>query len=431
MMKRWAKNNIEAFELANKYIPGGVSSPVRSFYQVGGVPFFVSRAKSSKIYDIEGKEYIDYVMSWGALILGHSNSDVISAVKEQIYYGTTYGAPTEIEYILAKTISECIPSMEMIRFVNSGTEACMSAVRLARAFTGKSKVIKFEGCYHGHADYFLVSAGSGVANLQVPSSRGVTENLIKDTIVLPFNDVEKFLNTVETEDGISCIIVEPIPANMGVVIPKKGFLETLQRVCKEKNILLIFDEVITGFRFGLCGVQDIIGIKPDITCLGKIIGGGFPLACFGGRRDIMKLLAPLGEVYQAGTLSGNPIAVVAGIKTLELLKKLDYRYLESISVDLVEGIRDILSKKFKNSNTKVVINRFRSLFSVFFSQGESVENFSDVRNSDKGLFSKFFHHLLKNGVFIPPSVFETFFISFSHTRKDIQKTLDVVLSLDF
>lgn len=428
-MIKWARTNKEAFEEAKKYIPGGVSSPVRSFYQVGGIPFFVSRAKGSKIYDIEENEYIDYVMSWGALILGHANDEVIDSIKSQVEYGTTYGATTELEYILAKMISSYIPSMEMIRFVNSGTEACMSTVRLARAFTGKNKIIKFEGCYHGHADYFLVSAGSGVANMPNPSSKGIPTNMLKDTILVPFNDTEKFIEVVEKNKDIACVIVEPIPANMGVVLPKEGFLETISKYCKDKNILLIFDEVITGFRFGMCGVQDLLGIKPDITCLGKIVGGGFPLACFGGRKEIMSLLAPLGQVYQAGTLSGNPIAVSAGIKTLEILKKLDYTYLDKLSSKLSQQIKIILSKNIKNK--KIVINRFRNLLSIFFSDKEEISNFSDAINSDKKMFSSFFHHLLRNGIFIPPSMFEAWFLSFSHTENDIEKTLKAIDSFVF
>lgn len=427
MKNNFFRSNLEAFENSKKYIPGGVSSPVRSFYQVGGIPIFVSKARGSKIHDIEGKTYIDYIMSWGALILGHSYRKVINAVKKYIQRGTSYGLPTEVEYALAKTISELIPSVDMVRFVSSGTEACMSAVRLARGFTGKSKVIKFEGCYHGHADYFLVSAGSGVANIPTSTSKGVPGSLIQDTIILPFNDEEAFLKTVDKEKDIACVIIEPIPANMGVVIPKDGFLKLIRDICSDRGIILIFDEVITGFRFGACGVQDLLGIKPDLTCLGKIVGGGFPLACFGGRRDIMSLLAPLGDVYQAGTLSGNPIAVIAGLTTLSILKTMDYSYLEKIANMLVQAVKDI-SRSINTGKIKLVVNQFKSLFSIFFSEKDHIRNFTDAKSSSKELYSRLFHNLLKRGILIPPSLFEGWFVSFAHTQKDIELTISALHS---
>ena len=425
------KSNKEIFEKACKYIPGGVSSPVRAFHQVGGTPIFVKKGKGCKIVDIEEKEYIDYIMSWGAIILGHSNKSVIKSVSKQIKIGTTYGISTEMEYILAKMISELVPSMEMVRFVNSGTEACMSAIRLARAFTGKEKIIKFEGCYHGHADYFLVSAGSGVASMTKPSSKGIPQNIIKDTIILPFNDKEAFIKTVEREKNISCVIIEPIPANMGVILPQEGFLETVANVCKDKNILLIFDEVITGFRFGPYACQSIFGIKSDLTCLGKIVGGGFPLACFGGKREIMSLLAPIGEVYQAGTLSANPVALSAGITTLSIIKKKDYSYLEKLSSILSENLKTILQKKLNNTGINVIVNRFKTIFSVFFSNKDKIVNFSDAVQSDKKYFSKFFNDLRKNGILIPPSQFESWFLSFSHSEKEINTTLQAIEKVEF
>lgn len=427
MRTSFFRSNLEAFENAKKYIPGGVSSPVRSFYQVGGVPIFVSKAKGSRIHDIEGKTYIDYIMSWGALILGHSYKKVINNVKKYIHRGTSYGLPTELEYALAKTISEHIPSVEMVRFVSSGTEACMSAVRLARGFTGRKKVIKFEGCYHGHADYFLVSAGSGVANIPTSTSKGVPTSLIEDTIILPFNDEEAFLKTINKEKDIACVIVEPIPANMGVMIPKDGYLKLIRDVCSDRGIVLIFDEVINGFRFGVCGVQDLLGIKPDLTCLGKIVGGGFPLACFGGRRDIMSLLAPVGDVYQAGTLSGNPVAVIAGLTTLSILKTMDYTYLEKIANTLVQAVKDI-SRRINTGKIKLVVNQFKSLFSIFFSEKEEVRNFTDAKSSSKELYSKLFHNLLKRGILIPPSIFEGWFVSFAHTQRDIELTASALQS---
>ncbi len=429
-MKKLVRSNKYIFEEACKYIPGGVSSPVRSFYQVGGIPVFAKKGKGSKLVDVEGNEYIDYIMSWGALILGHSNTKVIGYVKKQIFNGTTFGLATELEVILAKMISEFIPSMEMVRFVNSGTEACMSAIRLARAYTGKDKIIKFEGCYHGHADYFLLSSGSGVASMSRPSSMGVPQSIINDTIILPFNDIDAFVNTIESRNDIACVILEPIPANMGVVLPKDDFLVSISKVCKDRGILLIFDEVITGFRFGLCGVQDIFGIKPDITCLGKIIGGGFPLAAFGGRKDIMSLLAPLGNVYQAGTLSGNPVAVSAGIATLSALKDKDYEYLEELVSYLCDSLASILSRKLKNKGINVVVNRFKSIFSVFFSRKDEIANFRDVIECDRKIFSHFFHHLLNNSVVIPPSQFEAWFISFSHSKNDVEKTLKAIDSFN-
>ncbi|MCX8096447.1 MAG: glutamate-1-semialdehyde 2,1-aminomutase [Spirochaetes bacterium] len=427
MKNNFFRSNLEAFENSKEYIPGGVSSPVRSFYQVGGIPIFVSKAKGSKIHDIEGKTYIDYIMSWGALILGHSYRKVINTVKKYIHRGTSYGLPTEVEYALAKTISELIPSVDMVRFVSSGTEACMSAVRLARGFTGKSKIIKFEGCYHGHADYFLVSAGSGVANIPTSTSKGVPSSLIQDSIILPFNDEDAFLKTIDKEKDIACVIIEPIPANMGVVIPKDGFLKLIRDVCSNRGIILIFDEVITGFRFGVCGVQELLGIKPDLTCLGKIVGGGFPLACFGGRRDIMSLLAPLGDVYQAGTLSGNPIAVIAGLTTLSILKTMDYSYLEKIANMLVQAVKDI-SRSINTGKIKLVVNQFKSLFSIFFSEKDHIRNFTDVKSSSKELYSKLFHNLLKRGILIPPSLFEGWFVSFAHTQKDIELTISALHS---
>ncbi|MFN4245230.1 MAG: glutamate-1-semialdehyde 2,1-aminomutase [Brevinematia bacterium] len=431
MNSRGFKSNKEVFEESKKYLPGGVSSPVRSFYQVGGIPIFVKRGYGSKIVDVENNKYVDYIMSWGALILGHAHKDVVDSVKRQVRYGTTYGLTTEFEYILAKMISECIPSIEMVRFVNSGTEACMSAIRLARAFTGRNKIIKFEGCYHGHADYFLLSAGSGVAAMPKPSSRGIPDSVVNDTILLPFNDLPKFQEVIENTKDIACVILEPIPANMGVVLPVDNFVQNVSKMCMEKGILLIFDEVITGFRFGSYGVQNLLNVKPDITCLGKIIGGGFPLACFGGRRDIMSILAPSGDVYQAGTLSGNPIAVVAGITTLSIIKKLDYRYLEDLVKALSDGLQTILSKKLRNKGVNVLVNRFKTIFSVFFTQRDKVLNFSDAMTSDRKIFSEFFHKLLNSGIIIPPSPFESWFLSFSHSQKDIDITLKVVDSMDF
>jgi len=400
--------NYKLFCEAKKYIPAGVNSPVRSFYAVGGVPLFIKKGKGSKIYDVSGKQYIDYCMSWGALILGHSHPEVVNAVKKVVENGTSFGAPTQLEIQLVKEICKAFTSIEILRLVNSGTEACMSAIRLARGYTGRNKIIKFAGCYHGHADYLLVKAGSGMKTFALASSSGVPKDFIKHTFVLPYNDldaVEKI--TKKYHKDIACIIVEPIAANMGVVLPKEGFLRGLREICDYYKIVLIFDEVITGFRVAYGGAQELFKIKADLTCLGKIIGGGFPIGAFGGKKEIMSCLTPIGNVYQAGTLSGNPVSVTAGLVTLKILSnKKIYDLLEKKTKLLCDGIKENLKK----SKIDVIINQVGSMFTVFFSNDKQ--------------YAKIFHKILKRGIYFPPSQYEACFVSLAHTDEDIEKTID-------
>lgn len=408
------------FKKAKKYIPGGVNSPVRAYKAVGGDPLFIEKAKGSKIYDVDGNEYIDYVMSWGALILGHAYSEVIEAVKAAINRGTSFGAPTEVETELAKLIIQAVPSMELVRFVNSGTEAAMSAIRLARAYTKRDKILKFEGCYHGHADSLLAKAGSGVATLGIPNSPGVTKGSAADTIVLSYNDVESLKEIMERSgEEIACVIVEPIAGNMGVIPPKPGFLQTLRSITRKFKILLIFDEVISGFRAAYGGAQTLYNVTPDLTCLGKIIGGGFPVGAYGGKREIMEYIAPLGPVYQAGTLSGNPVAMTAGLQTLKILSDENiYKSLEAKAVILDEG--------FKENAKKIGISAFHarvgSLLSVFFTDKE-VYDYKTAKTSDLNSYAVYFKEMLKQGIYLAPSQFEAMFLSASHTLEDIEKTL--------
>ncbi len=416
--------NIDLYNESMKYIPGGVNSPVRAFKSVGGIPFFVSKAKGSKLYDIEGNQYIDYVCSWGPLILGHSNSKIIKEVKTAIENGTSYGAPTEQEVKLAKKICEAIPSIKKIRLVNSGTEATMSAIRLARGFTGRKKIVKFEGCYHGHVDSLLVSAGSGSTTFGTPTSLGVMEEIIRNTLIAKFNDINYLKELIKKNyKEISAIIIEPIPGNMGLVLPKEGFLEEIKLLCLKYDILLIFDEVITGFRLLYGGAQNLYNITPDLTCLGKIIGGGFPIGAFGGREDIMDFLSPEGKVYQAGTLSGNPVAVTAGLATLSLLEKNKniYQKLKTKTKYFCSEIVN-LSEKY-NLNLKV--NQIGSMFTVFFNEKEVVD-YETAKLSDTNKYSKFFHFLLNEGIYFPPSQFETCFVSSSHSTEDIEVSIEVI-----
>jgi len=415
------KNSISLFEKAKKYIPGGVNSPVRAFGAVGSTPIFISRSSGSSIYDVEGRKYIDYVSSWGPMILGHSHPAVIYAIKQAAERGTSYGAPTDAETGMAELITGAFPSVEMVRMVSSGTEAAMSAIRLARGCTKREKIIKFEGCYHGHADSLLVKAGSGVATLGIPGSPGIPEKLAELTITLPFNNMEEVESTVDLYgDDIACIIVEPVPGNMGVVSPVPGFLEGLREITSRRDILLIFDEVISGFRLTYGGFQNIAGIKPDLTCLGKIIGGGLPVGAFGGRKDIMERLAPTGPVYQAGTLSGNPLAMAAGIATLKILKEdAGYRELDRKADHLCREMKRLFDRK----GTPVCINRVGSMFTIFFTRGE-VFDFESAGKSDTKLFAAYFREMLKNGINIPPSQFEASFLSLAHTDEDIERTLN-------
>lgn len=415
------KKSKACFSEAKKFIPGGVNSPVRAFKAVGMGPLFIERAKGAYIYDADGNKYIDYVLSWGPMILGHADKRVIRAVTAAAKKGTSFGAPTKREVELARLITGAYPSIERVRLTSSGTEAAMSAVRLARGFTGKEKIIKFEGCYHGHFDGLLVKAGSGAATFGVASSAGVNKSFARDTIALPFNDIVTFEEAVRKEKAnLACVIVEPVPANMGVVLPKPGFLEGLRKITQENNILLIFDEVITGFRVALGGAQEIFGIKPDLTILGKIIGGGFPVGAFGGRREIMDYLSPDGPVYQAGTLSGNPVAVEAGINTIKiLLKDKVYGKLEASSANLEAGFKEIIAHR----GHKITLNRFGSMFTLFFTGKKQVVDYKDACGCDLGRFSRFFRRMLAQKIYFAPSQFEANFISTKHIAADIKKTL--------
>jgi glutamate-1-semialdehyde 2,1-aminomutase len=408
------------FLRAQKTIPGGVNSPVRAFRSVGGDPRFIASGSGSHIKDVDGATYIDYVGSWGPLILGHAPAAVKSVLLKQIPLGTSFGASTENEVVLAEMICRAMPSVEKVRLVNSGTEATMSAIRLARAFTGRYKIIKFDGCYHGHADVFLVKAGSGVATLGLPDSPGVPPQDSELTISVPFNDIERVQQTLEVNRSeIAAVIVEPVVGNMGTVPSAKGFLQRLRKLTREHGALLIFDEVMTGFRLAYGGAQGLFKVKPDLTCLGKIIGGGLPVGAYGGNKEMMKWIAPEGPVYQAGTLSGNPLAVAAGIVTLEALKKPGtYRKLERLSSDLVNG----LTRAAQEVGVPVQINRVGSMFTVFFTS-TPVTDFRSAKTSDGARYGRFFHTLLERGVYFPPSQFEAAFVSLAHTLKDIQATI--------
>ena len=416
------KKSKELFKKAKKLIPGGVNSPVRAFKSVGGEPLFIKKASGSKIYDADGNEYIDYVGSWGPMIVGHSNPKVVSALKKAIVNGTSYGAPTELEVQLAEMVIKAFPSIEMVRMVNSGTEATMSAIRLARAYTKRNKVIKFEGCYHGHVDSLLVKAGSGAATLGLPDSPGVPPDFAKNTITIPFNDIERVKDVLEKEgEKIACIILEPVIGNIGVVPPKNGFLQELREVTKKYGIVLIFDEVMTGFRVAYGGTQELYNIKADLTCLGKIIGGGLPVGAYGGKREIMEMVAPAGPVYQAGTLSGNPLAMTAGIETLKILSKSGvYKRLNNISEKLCKG----MEYGARESGIAVYSARVGSMFSMFFTDKEVID-YTTAKTSDINRFSKYFSLMLKGGIYLAPSQFEAGFVSLAHSDSDIDMTIEV------
>ncbi len=413
----------ELFQEAKRFLPGGVDSPVRAFKAVGGTPPFIVRGEGSRIYDADGHEFIDYVCSWGPLILGHAHPRVVEALKKAVERGTSFGAPTELEIMLAKMISAAMPSMEMVRFVNSGTEATMSALRLARAYTKRDMIIKFTGGYHGHADGLLVKAGSGVATLGIPDSPGVPSGYAGNTLTAPYNDagaVEQIFKLHPEE--IAAVIVEPVAANMGVVLPQPGFLESLRSLTSRFGSLLIFDEVITGFRVAYGGAQSLYGITPDLTCLGKIIGGGLPVGAYGGRKEIMKMMAPEGPVYQAGTLSGNPIAMTAGIETLKLLGQPGvYDQLELKASSLEKEIVKIAT----SAGATLHIARIASILTVFFT-GSPVVDYESAKKSDAALFSRFFHNLLAGGIYWPPSQFEAAFVSLAHSHEDIQLTIRAI-----
>ena len=413
----------KAFDEAKRYMPGGVNSPVRSYRSVGSNPPFISSASGSRIYDIDNNEYIDYVLSWGPMILGHANPEVVASLQEAIPRGTSYGAPTLLETELAKKIQAFMPSMEMVRLVNSGTEATMSALRVARGYTGRDRIVKFVGCYHGHSDSLLVKAGSGLATFGVPDSPGVPKGVAENTITLPYNDIDAVKQLFdEIGDTIACIIVEPVAGNMGCVPPVEGFLETLREVTKAHGALLIFDEVMCGFRASSGGAQKLYNIKPDLTCLGKIVGGGMPLAVFGGSSKIMSEVAPSGPIYQAGTLSGNPVAVTAGLATLSMLQRdpTIFKQVEDSTKALCNGLEE-LAKKY---NVPAVVQRVGSMFTLFFTD-KPVHNFDDASACNADHFKIFFHHNLSHGVYYAPSPFESNFVSMCHKGAEIDKTLAV------
>lgn len=419
-MIREHEESKKLFEEAQQSLVGGVNSPVRAFKAVGGVPIFIAKGEGCRIFDVDGNEYIDYLCSWGPLILGHAHHEVIDVICKAAKTGTSFGAVTEKEIILANMIKEAFPSVELVRLVNSGTEAAMSAVRLARAFTKRDKIIKIIGCYHGHADCFLVKAGSGLTTFGIPDSAGVMRATADATICIPFNNVVA-LEEVFKKIGVqvAALIIEPIPGNIGVVKPYKDYLKRLREITKKYGVLLIFDEVITGFRVSYGGAQEIYDVKPDLTILGKIIGGGLPVGAYGGSEEIMKLLAPVGPVYQAGTLSGNPLAVSAGIKTLEILKRpKTYESLENISAKLEDGLHKIFNK----ASIPHQINRVGSMMTLFFNSME-VTDYNSALNSDTQKYSKIFHLLLERGIYLPPSQYECMFISLAHTEADIDLTL--------
>ena len=409
---------------AQEVIAGGVNSPVRAFKAVQSLPRFIDHASGSKIYDVDGNEYIDYVLSWGPMILGHSHPRVVEAIRVAAERGTSYGAPTEAETTMGLLIKEAFPAIERIRMVSSGTEATMSAIRLARGFTGKDKIIKFDGCYHGHADSLLVQAGSGVLTLGIPGSPGVPAALASLTLSLPFNKPKTFAEAIEKYgQDVACVIIEPIPGNMGVILPEPGFLECVRNLTKQHGIVLIFDEVITGFRLTYGGCQTLKGLQPDLTCLGKIIGGGLPVGAFGGRKDIMDCLAPTGPIYQAGTLSGNPLAMVAGCATLNMLKDMrgEYDSLNAQTEDLCRTIRSL----FEQKGLPATINQAGSMFNLFFTAGP-VTDLASAQRSDGALFVRFFEEMMKRGIYLAPSAFEASFLSFAHTAADITKTLEII-----
>jgi glutamate-1-semialdehyde 2,1-aminomutase len=411
------------FERAQRSIPGGVNSPVRAFKAVGGAPLFIRKAEGSRLWDADGRGYIDYVGSWGPMILGHAWPPVLEAIAETARRGTSFGAPCALEVELAERVVRMVPSIEKVRFVSSGTEATMSALRLARGFTGRSKILKFDGCYHGHADGLLVAAGSGVATLGIPGSAGVPAGTAADTLVAPYNDLAAVDRVIAAHGAdLAAVIVEPVAGNMGCVAPREGYLPGLRDLTRKAGALLIFDEVMTGFRIALGGAQTVFGGKPDLTCLGKIIGGGLPVAAYGGRAEIMDYIAPDGPVYQAGTLSGNPLAMAAGCVTLDALARPEaYEKLEAISARLHGGLMEATS----SSDIKVTINRVGSMITLFFTPGP-VTDYASAKTSDTGLFARFFHAMLERGVYFPPAQFEAAFVSLAHSPGDIDTTVSAV-----
>lgn len=418
------KSSKEIFERAKKAIPGGVNSPVRAFQSVNKeYPIFIKKAKGCKLYDEDGNEYLDMIGSWGPMILGHNYQEVLETVKSEIENGTSFGLPTKKEVELAELVKSCYKGIDKIRLTTSGTEATMAAVRLTRAYTGKNKILKFEGCYHGHSDSLMVKAGSGLLTFEHQDSNGITEGVMKDTITLPFGDIEKIKELVEKEKDIACIIMEPIPANMGLVETDKKYLQEVRDLTQKENIVLIFDEVISGFRVSLGGAAEYFGIKPDLITLGKIIGGGYPVGAFGGKEEIMNLVSPVGGVYHAGTLSGNPVSVSAGIKTISILKDRPeiYREINEKTKKIVEGIRELIEKY----EIPATVNSVGSLYTIFFSK-DKVKTLEDAINTDDKLYEIYFTTMLENGIIAPPSKYEAHFISLAHKFEDIEKILETV-----
>jgi glutamate-1-semialdehyde 2,1-aminomutase len=412
----------ELFAAAQRHIPGGVNSPVRAFRGVGGDPVFFERAAGPYVYDADGRRYVDYVGSWGPMILGHAHPEVIAAVQERLQKGLSFGAPTELETEMADRVCALVPSMDLVRMVSSGTEATMSALRLARGFTGRDKIVKFEGCYHGHADSLLVKAGSGALTLGEPSSPGVPAALAELTLTLRYNDLDQVRDTfAQIGDQIACVIVEPVAGNMNCIPPAPGFLEGLREVCDRHGALLIFDEVMTGFRVALGGAQGLYGITPDLTALGKVIGGGMPVGAFGGRREVMERISPLGPVYQAGTLSGNPIAMAAGLKTLELISAPGfYERISERTFELVDG----LVQRARRAGVPLAANQVGGMFGIFFTDASQVTNYEQATACNQAQFRAFFHAILDLGVYLAPSAFEAGFVSITHEEPQIQATLD-------
>jgi len=409
----------EFFKKASRLLPGGVNSPVRAFKAVGGNPIFIKKAKGARLYDVDGNEYIDYVLSWGPMILGHAHPKVTKALKKAVEKGTSFGAPTPLEVELAELVLRAYPSMDKVRMVNSGTEAAMSAIRAARGFTGRDKIIKFEGCYHGHADGLLVKAGSGATTFGIPDSLGVPKSYARNTLTLPFNDTAALKRLLEKEGkNIACVIIEPVIGNIGCVLPRPGYLEAARRLTKKYGVVLIFDEVMTGFRVAYGGAQEHYGIEPDMTCLGKVIGGGLPVGAYGGKKEIMSMVAPEGPVYQAGTLSGNPLAMTAGIETLKILSnKKTYKKLLAKALHLEEALR----KAAKRAGAEVKFYRAGTMFCTYFT-GEEVFDYASAKKADTAKFARFFRGMLEKGINLAPSQFEAGFISLAHSAKDIEKT---------
>jgi glutamate-1-semialdehyde 2,1-aminomutase len=411
------------FEQAKTVIPGGVNSPVRAFNGVGGNPIFFTKGEGAYLFDADGKKYIDYVASWGPMILGHANQAVVNAVKETLEKGLGFGAPTEIETILAKKVCELMPSIELVRMVSSGTEATMSAIRLARGFTGRDKIVKFEGCYHGHSDSLLVKAGSGALTLGVPTSPGVPAALAEHTLTLEYNNVDQVREVLsEVGDEVACIIVEPVAGNMNCIPPVDGFLQGLREVCDAHGVVLIFDEVMTGFRVALGGAQAYYGVKPDLTTLGKVIGGGLPVGAFGGKREIMEYIAPLGPVYQAGTLSGNPMSMSAGLAMLNALSD-DVNFYQNLN-EKVQMLTDGILAQAQANNIGMTANVVGGMFGLFFTDSDSVTNFNEASTCDVERFKKFYHLMLEEGIYMAPSAYEAGFVSNAHSNEDIQATID-------